>query len=183
MTCPDAPITITFFVLCKARKSHFFFPLSHLFLQLKDSNEHLLIFQRCLIMFSTIDLKISKKAKNFSLQTKWVSFEKPFKIKYHRQKKLEVINNARLATSIATHCLKITSKKVLFYIYKIEILSSIKSTKKLGQKSARKSKWDIFSIFQTLCNGQSQNGRDFYLSIDECLLSFGNLFCMFVILC
>ena len=105
-----------FFV--KARKSHFFFPLSHLFLQLKDSNEHLLIFQRCLIMFSTIDLKISKKAKNLSLQTKWVSFEKPFKIKYHRQKKLEVINNARLATSIATHCLKITSKKSHFTVKK-----------------------------------------------------------------
>ena len=105
-----------------------FFPLSHLFLQLKDSNEHLLIFQRCLIMFSTIDLKISKKAKNLSLQTKWVSFEKPFKIKYHRQKKLQVINNARLATSIATQCLKNTSKKSHFTFkkLKLEIFSAIK---------------------------------------------------------
>ena len=127
MTCPDAPITITFFVLCKARKSHFFFPLSHLFLQLKDSNEHLLIFQRCLIMFSTIDLKISKKAKNLSLQTKWVSFEKPFKIKYHRQKKLEVINNARLATSIATQCLKNTSKKSHFTFTTLKLNSYLPS--------------------------------------------------------
>ena len=73
----------------------------------------LIFFQRCLIMFSTIDLKISKKAKKFSLQTKWVSFEKPFKIKYHRQKKLEVINNARLATSIAAQSLKITLKSLI----------------------------------------------------------------------
>ena len=148
----------------------------------------MLIFQRCLIMFSTIDLKIGKKAKNLSLQTKWVSFEKPFKIKYHRQKKLQVINNARLATSIAAHCLKITSKKSYFTFTTLKLKSYLPSTfsaipKKLGHKSAWKSKWDIFSIFQTLCNGQRQNGRDFYLSIDECLLSFGNLFCMFVILC